>query len=221
MSTVMADPRSRKDYRYADDAISAFLAEVHTPHDEALQVAFEAHERHGIPPIQVGPAEGKMLALWLKAIGARKVVEIGTLAGYSAIWMARALPEGGKLWTIDNDPKHAEIARANLERAALSDRVEVCLGDGLEILDELTGEGPFCAVFIDADKARYDRYGRWAIANLRSGGLLLGDNAYLFGQLLEDDARGAGMRRFHQEAAAALESVCAPTPDGLLIARKS
>ena len=216
----MADPDSRKGSRYADEAVLDYLAKVHTPHDEALQAAFEAHERHGIPPIQVGPAEGQMLALWLKAIGAKKVVEVGTLAGYSAIWMARALPEGGKLWSIENDPKHAEIARANLELAGLGDKVEVRLGDGVEVLDELTSEGPFCAVFVDADKERYDRYGRWALANLRSGGLLLGDNAYLFGQLLAEDDRGAGMRRFHEEAAEAMESVCAPTPDGLLIARK-
>lgn len=216
----MADPDSRKGSRYADEAALDYLAKVHTPHDEALQAAFEAHERHGIPPIQVGPAEGKMLALWLKAIGATKVVEVGTLAGYSAIWMGRALPEGGKLWSIEHDPKHAEIARENIALAGLSEKVEVRLGDGVEVLEELTTEGPFCAVFVDADKERYDRYGRWAFANLRSGGLLLGDNAYLFGQLLADDARGAGMRRFHEEAAAQMDSVCAPTPDGLVVARK-
>lgn len=216
----MADPDSRKGSRYADEATLEYLAKVHTPHDEALEAAFEAHERHGIPPIQVGPAEGKMLALWLKAIGARKVVEVGTLAGYSAIWMGRALPEGGKLWSIEHEPKHAEIARANLATAGLSDTVEVRLGDGVEVLETLAAEGPFCAVFVDADKQRYDQYGRWALANLRPGGLLLGDNAYLFGSLMADDERGAGMRRFHEEAAEAMESVCAPTPDGLLVARK-
>ncbi len=216
----MADPESRKGSRYADEAALDYLAKVHTPHDEALQAAFEAHERHGIPPIQVGPAEGKMLALWLKAIGATKVVEVGTLAGYSAIWMGRALPEGGKLWSIEHDPKHAEVARENIALAGLSDKVEVRLGDGVEVLEELTALGPFCAVFVDADKERYDRYGRWAFENLRSGGLLLGDNAYLFGQLLADDPRGAGMRRFHEEAAAQMDSVCAPTPDGLVVARK-
>lgn len=216
----MADPDSRKGARYADEAVLDYLAEVHTPHDEALQAAFDAHERHGIPPIQVGPAEGKLLALWLKAIGATKVIEVGTLAGYSAIWMGRALPEGGKLWSIENDPQHAEIARANIALAGLSHKVEVRLGDGVEVLEALAPEGPFCAVFVDADKQRYDRYGRWALAHLRSGGLLLGDNAYLFGQLLADDERGAGMRRFHEEAAAAMDSVCVPTPDGLVVARK-
>jgi len=220
MCRAMADPDSRKGSRYADEAVLDYLATVHTPHDEALEAAFEAHERHGIPPIQVGPAEGKLLQLWLTVIGAKKVVEVGTLAGYSAIWMARALPEGGKLISIEHEPKHAEIARANLELAGLSDKVEVRLGDGVEVLADLTDEGPFCAVFIDADKGRYDQYGRWALANLRPGGLLLGDNAFLFGKLLADDERGAAMRRFHEEAAAAMDSVCVPTPDGLVVARK-
>ena len=216
----MADPDSRKGIRYTDEGLLDYLAKVHTPHDEALQAAYEAHERHGIPAIQVGPAEGKMLGMWLQAIGAKKVVEVGTLAGYSAIWMARALPADGRLWTIEVDPKHAEIARSNLEAAGVSDRVEVLVGDGVEVLEELAGEGPFCAVFIDADKERYDQYGRWARKNLRSGGLILGDNAYLFGNLLNDTERAAAMRRFHEEAAAEMETVCAPTPDGLLVARK-
>jgi len=220
MCITMADPDSRMGTRYADEATLEYLAKVHTPHDEALRAAFEAHQRHGVPPIHVGPAEGKLLALWLRAIGATKVVEVGTLAGYSAIWMGRALPAGGKLWSIEHDPKHAAIARENVALAGLSETVEVRLGDGLEVLAELEDEGPFCAVFIDADKERYDRYGRWALGHLRSGGLLLGDNAYLFGSLMAEDERAAAMRRFHEEAAEALESVCAPTPDGLLVGRK-
>ena len=152
-------------------------------------------------------------------VGAERVVEVGTLAGYSAIWMARALKPGGRLWTLERDPKHAAVARENLEAAGVADRVEVLVGDGLESLAKLSAQGPFCAVFIDADKERYDEYGRWALDHLRPGGLLLGDNAYAFGQLLADDPRGRAMRAFHEEAAARLETVCAPTPDGLMVGR--
>ena len=174
-----------------------------------------------MPAIQVGPDEGKTLMLLLQLAGARRVVEIGTLAAYSTLWMARALPEDGKLWTFEKEPKHAEVARANLEAAGLADRVEVRVGDAIQGLASIEAEGPFDAVFVDADKGRYDRYGAWAAAHLRPGGLLLGDNAYFFGRLAdEDDEAAAAMRRFHQQAARDFETVCLPTPDGLLLGRR-
>jgi caffeoyl-CoA O-methyltransferase len=170
-----------------------------------------------MPEIQLGPAEGRLLELLLRLGNARKVVEIGTLAGYSALWIARALPAGGHLWTIEADPRHAGVAAEVIGEAGLGDRVTLIKGEAAEVLPKLRDSGPFCAVFLDADKARYDLYGRWATANLRPRGLLIGDNAYLFGRLLEDGDDAQAMRRFHEEMASHYRSVCIPTPDGLAV----
>jgi caffeoyl-CoA O-methyltransferase len=153
-------------------------------------------------------------------VGAKRVVEIGTLAGYSALWMARALPQDGRLWTLENDAKHVAVAKQTIRAAGYEDRVRVLEGDALERLSEISDRGPFCAVFIDADKDRYDLYGQWATANIRPGGLLIGDNAYLFGNLLDDSSTAAAMRRFHEQMARDFVSVCVPTPDGLAIGLK-
>ena len=198
-----------------------YIARVHAPHDAALERAYRAPETHGIPAIQVQPSEGRLVGLLLQLAGAKRVVEIGTLAGYSTIHIARALPSDGHLWTCELDAAHARIARANLAAAGLGDRVTVCEGPALESLASLEKHGPFCGVFVDADKVRYDAYGRWAFANLRAGGLLLGDNAAYFGKLTDEgDEAAAAMRAFHEESAAKMNSVCIPTPDGLLLAVK-
>jgi caffeoyl-CoA O-methyltransferase len=213
----MADKDSRAGERYATAQILDFTARTHHPHDRGLRRAFEAPARHGMPEIQLGPAEGRLLELLLGLIGAQKVVEIGTLAGYSASWMARALPPEGHLWTIEADPAHADVAAAVFEEAGLGDRVTLLRGDAVEVLPTLGDLGPFCAVFLDADKGRYDVYGRWATQHLRPGGLLIGDNAYLFGRLLDETDEARAMRRFHAEMAARYRSVCVPTPDGLAV----
>ena len=216
----MADLLSRAGERYANADIRAYVDELHAGHDQALQRAFDAPEREGMPAIQVGASEGKLLGMLIALTGARRVVEVGTLAGYSAVRIARALPAAGRLWTIELDPKHAAVARAALAEAGVASRVEVLEGPALELLEQLVPEGPFDAVFIDADKGNYDRYGRWAREHLRPGGLLLGDNAYFFGRLLEHTPEAEAMRRFHEEAAQAFETVCVPTPDGLLLGIK-
>lgn len=216
----MADAASRAGLRYDSPAILDFVNALHVPHDEALAAAFEAPALDGLPPIQVGPSEGKLLGLLLRMIGARKVVEVGTLAGYSALHLARGLPSEGHLWSLEMDPHHAAVAQRNLALAGLSERSTILVGPALEGLPGLVPQGPFDAVFIDADKGNYDHYGRWAAANLRPGGLLLGDNAYFFGNLLDDDPEAASMRRFHQEAGEAFDCVCIPTPDGLLLGIK-
>ena len=216
----MSDKDSRAGKRYANEAVLAYLDNVHAAHDPELEAAFAAPEREGIPAIMVAPSEGKLLELLLRMVGAERVVEIGTLAGYSAIRMAAALPAHGKLWTIEYDPKHAEIARSNIQAAGCGDRVEVVVGSAREILPTLEPHGPFDAVFVDADKESYDHYGAWAAANLRAGGLLLGDNAYLFGDLLDDKDSARAMRRFHEQTAGAFDSVCITTPDGLLLGIK-
>ena len=216
----MADQSSRAGERYASAQILDYAARVHHPGDRALGRAFEAPARNGMPEIQLGPAEGRLLELLLRLIGARKVVEVGTLAGYSALWIARALPPGGHLWTIESNPKHAGVAAEVIGEAGFGDRVTIIRDDAAEILPKLNDSGPFCAVFLDADKGRYDLYGRWAAENLRNGGLLIGDNAYLFGRLLEDSDEARAMRRFHEEMALHFDSVCVPTPDGLAIGVK-
>jgi caffeoyl-CoA O-methyltransferase len=214
----LAHNDSRAGARYANPELLAYVQRVHAAHDPALARAFAVPE--GMPAIQVGPSEGKLLGLLCRMAGVRKAVEVGTLAGYSAIHIARALGDGGHLWSVEYEHRHAEVARENLAAAGLADRVTVLEGAGVDVLPTLVARGPFDAVFIDADKISYDRYGEWAIANLRRGGLVLGDNAYLFGELLEDSDRGRAMRRFHEQVAAACDSVCIPTPDGLVLGIK-
>jgi caffeoyl-CoA O-methyltransferase len=218
----MADPASRAGQSYADPGILDYVARVHAPHDSALEHAFTAPARMGLPAIQVGPSEGRALFVLLRLAGATRAVEVGTLAGYSSIWLARALGPGGRLWTIESEPAHAAVARENLARAGVADRVEVRVGVAKSILPDLVAHGPFDAVFLDADKAGYVDYGRWATANLRPGGLLLADNAYFFGRLLADDEDAHRVRTFHEETREHYDSVCLGTPDGLLVGiRKS
>jgi caffeoyl-CoA O-methyltransferase len=213
----MADQDSRAGQGYATPQILDYAARTHHPDDAALERAFDAPAKHGMPEIQLGPAEGRLLELLLRLTHATKVIEIGTLAGYSALWMARALPRGGHLWTIESDPNHAAVAAEVIAEAGLGDRVTIVRDDAVEVLPKLSDSGPFCAVFLDADKGRYDVYGRWATEHLRAGGLLIADNAYLFGRLLDDSDEARSMRRFHEEMSANYRSVCVPTPDGLAI----
>ncbi len=147
----------------------------------------ETTEAKGLPPISVGPDEGRLLHFLASACGAKKIVEVGTLAGYSACWLASALPTGGMLHTIEYDPKHAKVAEENVALAGLTAKVTVHIGAGTAVLPTLEKHGPFDLVFIDADKTGYADYARWAVANVRSGGFVICDNAYLFGNLHRDD----------------------------------
>lgn len=214
----MADNDSRAGTRYTTPEILDFVNHTHGSHDAALARAFAVPE--GVPAIQVSPSDGRLIYVLLRLASARKAVEVGTLAGYSAIHMARGLVPGGRLWSIEYDRKHAELARANLAAAGLSQTVTVLEGAALDVLPTLVPEGPFDAVFIDADKVNYDRYGRWALENLRPGGLVIGDNAYLFGELMADKPEARAMRAFHELVARTCDSVCAPTPDGLVVGIK-
>ena len=215
---IMADSVTRAGERHATTAILDYVNRVHAAHDTGLARAFEVPD--GIPAIQVSPSDGKLLELLLRLVRANKVVEVGTLIGYSAIHLARALVPGGHLWSIEYEARHAEVARANIAAAGLADRVTVLVGPGRKLLPTLASHAPFDAVFIDADKANYHHYAQWAIDHLRPGGVVLGDNAYLFGELLEDSDRGRAMRAFHELVAAHCDSVCATTPEGLVIGVK-
>lgn len=211
----MADNSSRAGTSYMSQEVLDWTNKTHAPHDAGLTAAFDTPKTAGIPAIMVGASEGKLLAMLLRMIGAKQVVEVGTLAGYSAIRMASALPPDGSLVTIEFDPKHAELARENIEKAGMSKLIRVEVGAALEVLPRLTG--PCDAVFIDADKGNYDHYGRWAAKHVRKGGLLLGDNSFYFGKLLNDSPEAAAMRRFHEEARESFDTVNIPTPDGLLL----
>jgi caffeoyl-CoA O-methyltransferase len=213
----MADAASRSGTTYASTEVVDWLNECHAPHDAALANAFEAPAKHGMPTIMVNPSEAKLLQLLLTMIGAERVVEIGTLAGYSTIRLARALPADGHVWTCEFDPRHAEVARASFVAAGLADKITVLVGDARATLGSLEAHGPFDAVFVDADKENYDFYGRWAARHVRKGGLLIGDNSFFFGELLGDQPGAVAVRRFHEEAREHFETVNVPTPDGMLL----
>ncbi len=188
-------------WQEVDEYVSGLLA----PHDEALEAALAAADEAGLPAIQVSPPQGKQLYLLAKAIGARRILEFGTLGGYSAIWLGRALPEDGRLITLEADPKHAEVARAGIERAGLSEKVDLRVGPALETLPTLVDEGPFDLVFIDADKANTPNYFSWSLERTRSGGLIVADNVVRGGALVDlgdEDPAIVAQRRFHEMLAA-------------------
>lgn len=211
----MADHASRQGERYATGELLEYVASVHGGHDEALARAFTVPA--GVPAIMVGPSEGRLLALLARLSGAKRAVEVGTLLGYSAIHLLRGMGAGARLWTVEADPAHAELARANLAAAGLAEACEVLLGRGVDVLPSLAAHGPFDLVFLDADKDGYPTYAAWALEHLRPGGVILGDNAFLFGELLGDSPRAAAMRAFHELVASRCDSVCIPTPDGLVL----
>ncbi|MGW9120353.1 O-methyltransferase [Streptomyces sp. NPDC055663] len=198
--------------------------------DEALDAAVEASDGAGLPAIQVAANQGKLLNLLARLQGARTVLEIGTLGGYSTIWLARALPEGGKVVTLEADPAYAEVARANIERAGLADVVEIRVGRALDTLPELAaqGYGPFDVVFIDADKPSNPNYLAWSLKLTRPGSLIVADNVVRDGEVVDgdsDDPKVQGVRRFTELVAAeptltatALQTVGSKGYDGLMMA---
>ncbi|SCF84041.1 O-methyltransferase [Streptomyces sp. Ncost-T10-10d] len=198
--------------------------------DEALDAAVEASDKAGLPAIQVAANQGKLLNLLARLQGARTVLEIGTLGGYSTIWLARALPEGGKVVTLEADPAYAEIARANIERAGLAHVVEIRVGRALDTLPELAaeGRGPFDVVFIDADKPSNPDYLAWSLKLTRPGSLIVADNVVRDGEVVDggsDDPKVQGVRRFTELVAAeprlsatALQTVGSKGYDGLMMA---
>jgi predicted O-methyltransferase YrrM len=188
-------------------AVDRYLTDLFVPPDTALDGALESSTAAGLPSIHVAPNQGKLLMLLAQVRGARTILEIGTLGGYSTIWLARALPEDGRLIALESEPAHAEVARANLERAGLSSVVELRLGPALETLGQLQaeGRGPFDLIFIDADKPSYPDYLTWSLRLSRRGTLIVADNIVRNGAILDpasDDPRVHGARRFNAQLAA-------------------
>ena len=186
-------------------AVDRYVADRLLAPDPALDDALEASAAAGLPAAGVSPMQGRLLELLARIQGARRVLELGTLGGYSAIWLARALPPDGRLVTLELDAGYAEVARANLMRAGLADVVEVRVGRALDSLGALAAEGhdPFDLVFIDADKAGNAEYVAAALELSRPGTLIVADNVIRGGAVLDgDDPSAAGIRRFFDAVAA-------------------
>ena len=210
--------------------VDAYIGDKLIGDDPVLAAALAANAAAGLPPIDVSAAQGKMLHLFARMAGARRILEIGTLGGYSTIWLARALPADGKLVTIELDPHHASVARANIAHAGLADRVDLRIGPALDTLAAMQagGEAPFDFVFIDADKENGAAYVRAAIALARPGTVIVVDNVVREGGVLDpasDDSRIVGTRApFDYVAVApeldatAVQTVGAKKWDGFLLA---
>ena len=211
-------------------AIDRYLTDLLAPHDAALEATLDRSEAAGLPSIQVSPNQGKLLHLLARLQGARAILEIGTLGGYSTIWLARALASGGHLVTLEFDPKHAEVARANVARAGLAGAVEVRVGPALDTLPVLAaeGRGPFDLTFIDADKPNTPEYFAWALRLSRRGSLIIADNVVRDGAVIDaasTDPSNRGMRRFLELLAAeprvsatAIQTVGSKGYDGFAVA---
>ena len=174
--------------------LDTYRREVFAREDELLKNVMPGAAAQGLPSISISPESGKTLYLLAKAIGARKILEFGSLAGYSGIWLARALPEDGRFVSLEVDPKHAEVSRGNLAAAGLADRTDVRVGAGAVLMRDLVDEGPFDLVFIDADKENYPVYLDFALENTRAGGLIVADNANGHGHAHEALDEGDGRR---------------------------
>jgi predicted O-methyltransferase YrrM len=183
-------------------AVDHYINEMLIPRDPLLEAALRAAAEAGLPQIQVSPPQGKLLHILVRSLSARRILEIGTLGGYSTIWMARALPTDGHVLTLEAEAKHAEVARANFARAGLTDRIEVRLGAALDSLPRVAAEnrGPFDFIFIDADKSNITEYFNWALRLCRPGSVILVDNVIRDGKVIDDDSDDPdvqGVRRFN------------------------
>lgn len=217
-------------------AVDGYIAEHLLQPDPALDAALAASDDAGLPPIAITPNQGKLLELLARIHRARSILELGTLGGYSTIWLARALPQDGRLITLERDPHYAEVARANIAGAGFGEIVQIRVGPALQTLPELheQGVGPFDMIFIDADKQNYPGYLEWSLKLSRVGTLIVGDNVVRAGAILdpnaddpsfEDGGIAAGVRRFYEMLAAesrvsatAIQTVGAKGHDGFALA---
>jgi predicted O-methyltransferase YrrM len=210
--------------------VDRYITETLIPADPALEKALQSSTAAGLPEIQVAPNQGKLLHMLARTQGAKRILEIGTLGGYSTIWLARALPDGGRLISLELDPKHAEVARANIARAGLSEKVEIRLGAALQTLPKVASEnlGPFDLIFIDADKANIPEYFTWSLQMSRLGTLIIVDNVVRGGAVIEpqsEDTSVQGVRKLFamlakepRVTATALQTLGSKGYDGLAIA---
>lgn len=226
MNNLNDEQKLKEKWTEVDQYISSQLI----PSDPVLDAVLEANQKAGLPSIDVAPNQGKFLHLLAQMKGARSILEIGTLGAYSTIWLARALPQDGHLITLESNPKHAEVAQSNLERAELSDKVEIRLGDALDSLEQLGTEDrdPFDLIFIDADKQNNPGYLKWALKLSQKGSLIIGDNVVRGGAVTDQsstDPNIIGVRQFYELVAAeprlnatAIQTVGSKGYDGLCVA---
>ncbi|HVT79074.1 MAG TPA: O-methyltransferase [Phycisphaerae bacterium] len=208
--------------------VDEYFAFLFHPEDDALAAALAACRGNGFPNISVAPNQGRLLQMLATIRGAKKILEIGTLGGYSSICMARALPEDGELITLEIDPRHAAVARENLVRAGVADKVDVRLGRALDLLPALQSEAPFDLVFIDADKPSNPDYFAWAVKLSRPGTVIVIDNVVREGKVIDSQSKDEsvlGVRRLAAAIAAekrvratALQTVGSKGYDGLILA---
>jgi caffeoyl-CoA O-methyltransferase len=219
-----------KSFAKADDAVQNYVLETFHPEDSILLEIRERAAKEGLPDIHVGPMDGLHLEVIARVVGAKKIVEIGTLAGYSGVCLARALPADGKIYCFEVEPKHAEVSRESFKKAGLSDRAEILVGDALGNLPKIEGQGPFDLVFIDADKPGYPAYLEWAMKNVRVGGVVLGDNTFSGGRVADPANEKEGpkaatvkaIRLFNKKLAQdpRFRATVLPTGEGLAFAVK-
>jgi len=211
-------------------AVDRYITDLLVPSDAALDATLQASTDAGLPAINVAPNQGKLLSILALSMGARSILEIGTLAGYSTIWLARALPPDGRLVTLELDPKHANIAADNITRAGLSHQVDIRIGRAADTLAQLAAENhePFDLIFIDADKASMPIYFDWSLKLTRPGSLIIADNVVRSGAVADpntQDPNVQGVRRFNDILAAeprvtatAIQTVGTKGYDGLALA---
>lgn len=206
-----------------DERLGRYTTELFAAEDDALAAVRSRHAREGLPDILISADEGKLIHVLLHAVGASRVLELGTLGGYSGVWIARALGPQGRLVTIERDPRHAAIARRAFADAGVAERVELREGTALDVLPQLAPG--FDAVFLDADKETLPTYYAWSLRLLRVGGLLLCDNAFYAGAVVDPgdvSPSAEGVRTFNRLAAAddRLVATIVPVRDGLLVGVK-
>jgi predicted O-methyltransferase YrrM len=204
------------------DPAGDYITSLFSAEDELLASLRDEADRSGLPSIAISADEGRLLQVLLTSIGARRVLEVGTLGGYSAICMARALPRDGHVLSIELEERHAAFARRYIERAGLAERVEVRVGRALEVLPALDGRR-FDAIFLDADKEPLPTYFEWALRLVRPGGLIIGDNALWGGRVYEtsdNDAKTQAVREFNRRMATdpRVLGIIVPTHDGVAVA---
>jgi caffeoyl-CoA O-methyltransferase len=199
-----------------------YVRQWFAPEDEVLQAVRRNTVQQGMPEIQIRPEEGQMLQFLAALIGARRILEIGTLAGYSGIWLARGLHDGGTLTTLEFDPKHARVAREHFRLAGVADRVQIIEGEAHHTLAQMNGAAPFDMVFIDAEKEGYPAYLAWAVEHVRPGGLITVHNAFRSGKLTDEhpDEKAAPTRQMLEMMAhhPRLISTIVPVGDGIAAA---
>jgi predicted O-methyltransferase YrrM len=206
----MKPVKAMKDMKTTDDrwsAVDDYVDDLLIQPDDALKSALRMSDKAGLPTISVTPSQGKLLNVLARAIGARRILELGTLGGYSTIWLARALPDGGQVVTIEAKPEHAAVARENLTRAGVDRLVDLKVGQALDVMRQLVDEGiaPFDLIFIDADKPNYPHYLDWSLKLSRAGTLIVADNVVRDGQVADertDDPMVRGAREFNAKLAA-------------------